>query len=65
MRAVIAALAVAVVVLQSASAQEPLAMLRTIDLPRVEGRIDHLAFDAVNQRLYVPRSATTRLKFST
>lgn len=31
----------------------PLALLRTIDLPRVEGRIDHLAFDAMTQRLYV------------
>jgi DNA-binding beta-propeller fold protein YncE len=53
MRAVVSALAVAVVVLQSASAQEPLAMVRTIDLPRVEGRIDHLAFDAVKQRIFV------------
>src|SRR6476659_8774445 len=33
--------------------QEPLAVVRSIDLPRVEGRIDHLAFDAATQRLYV------------
>jgi DNA-binding beta-propeller fold protein YncE len=33
--------------------QEPLVFVRAIELPRVEGRIDHLAFDAATQRLYV------------
>src|SRR6185437_14294615 len=33
--------------------QEPLVFLRGIDLPGVEGRIDHLAFDAAAKRLYV------------
>ena len=33
--------------------QEPLTLVRAIDLPHVEGRIDHLAFDAATQRLYV------------
>jgi DNA-binding beta-propeller fold protein YncE len=33
--------------------EEPIALVRTIDLPRVEGRIDHLAFDSATERLYV------------
>ena len=33
--------------------QEPLTQVGSIDLPRVDGRIDHLAFDAANQRLFV------------
>jgi len=33
--------------------QEPLVFVRAIELPRVEGRIDHLAFDATVSRLYV------------
>jgi len=39
--------------IRAASAQEPLALVRSIDLPHVEGRIDHLAFDAATQRLYI------------
>jgi protein-tyrosine-phosphatase len=39
--------------LQSASGQMPLALVATIELPGVEGRIDHLAVDAAAQRLYV------------
>ncbi|HMF98629.1 MAG TPA: hypothetical protein VKE96_30220 [Vicinamibacterales bacterium] len=35
------------------SAQEPLVPIGSIELPRVEGRIDHLAFDAAGQRLFV------------
>jgi DNA-binding beta-propeller fold protein YncE len=31
----------------------PLALAQTIELPNVEGRIDHLAFDAMRQRLFV------------
>ena len=44
---------VAVIAMRSPSAEEPLALVRAIELPRVEGRIDHLAFDAVGQRLFV------------
>jgi DNA-binding beta-propeller fold protein YncE len=36
-----------------AGPEEPLALVRSIDLPRVEGRIDHLAFDSATQRLYI------------
>ncbi|MGE5244503.1 MAG: YncE family protein [Betaproteobacteria bacterium] len=35
------------------SAQEPLTLARTIDLPRVEGRIDHMAFDLASGHLFV------------
>jgi predicted metal-binding membrane protein len=34
-------------------AQEPLAFVRAIELPRVEGRIDHLTIDRAEQRLFV------------
>jgi DNA-binding beta-propeller fold protein YncE len=39
--------------LQAAPTQAPLALVGTIDLPRVEGRIDHLAVDTGARRLYV------------
>src|SRR5712691_3793846 len=39
--------------LQTASAQTPLTFVGTIDLPGVEGRIDHLAADISAQRLFV------------
>jgi DNA-binding beta-propeller fold protein YncE len=40
-------------VLSELHAQQPVAQLRAIDLPHVEGRIDHMAFDPATQRLYV------------
>lgn len=43
----------ALIPLQSSSAGPPLALVRTIDLPRVEGRIDHLALAAAGHRLFV------------
>jgi hypothetical protein len=36
-----------------AAGQMPLTLVGTMDLPRVEGRIDHLAVDTLAQRLYV------------
>ena len=33
--------------------QAPLVLVRSIELPQVEGRIDHLAVDLVNQRLFI------------
>src|SRR4051794_10517012 len=33
--------------------QDPLVFVRAIELPHVEGRIDHLAFDAATERLYI------------
>jgi DNA-binding beta-propeller fold protein YncE len=38
---------------RSAFAQEPLVQVATIDLPRVQGRIDHLAVDRDGQRAFV------------
>jgi DNA-binding beta-propeller fold protein YncE len=38
---------------QAGSAQTPLSLVGAIALPRVEGRIDHLAVDLAAQRLYV------------
>jgi DNA-binding beta-propeller fold protein YncE len=43
----------ALAAVQSLSGQQPLTQVGSIDLPRVEGRIDHLAFDAGGQRLFV------------
>src|SRR4051794_658153 len=37
----------------SGVAQEPLVLLATIDLPGVQGRIDHLAVDPDSQRAFV------------
>ena len=45
--------AVALIGFQPASGQVPLTLVGAIDLPRVEGRIDHLAVDTAAQRLYV------------
>jgi DNA-binding beta-propeller fold protein YncE len=53
MRAIVATATVSFICFQSASGQEPLSLVRTIDLPRVEGRIDHLAVDTAAERLYV------------
>jgi DNA-binding beta-propeller fold protein YncE len=39
--------------IESHFSQEPVAFLRAIELPRVEGRIDHLALDQMGERLYV------------
>jgi DNA-binding beta-propeller fold protein YncE len=53
MRVVLSTAVAALVAVSSPSAQEPLTLVRSIDLPRVEGRIDHLAFDVAGQRLFV------------
>jgi DNA-binding beta-propeller fold protein YncE len=39
--------------IQPRSSQDPLSMLRAIELPRVEGRIDHLALDPTGEKLFV------------
>ena len=53
MRVGVVVLAILLVIVHAGTMQEPLAFVRAIELPRVEGRIDHLAFDAASQRLYV------------
>jgi DNA-binding beta-propeller fold protein YncE len=46
-------LALSIVSNVRAGVSEPLVQIRAIELPRVEGRIDHLAFDASGRRLFV------------
>jgi DNA-binding beta-propeller fold protein YncE len=54
MRSGIVLLALGAMTIQAgASHDEPLTLVRSIELPHVEGRIDHLAYDATTQRLYV------------
>jgi len=43
----------AVGVMQTAAGQGPLVLAQSIDLPAVEGRIDHLALDAARHQLFV------------
>jgi DNA-binding beta-propeller fold protein YncE len=53
MRLVWAVVTLTLVSFQASSGQTPLALVGTIDLPGVEGRIDHLAVDIAAQRLYI------------
>jgi DNA-binding beta-propeller fold protein YncE len=53
MRFLACALAAWFLAMQPSAAQAPFAFVVAIELPRVEGRIDHLAFDAAGQRLFV------------
>src|SRR5258706_4553961 len=53
MRSPIAAAGLLCVALQPGASQEPLRLVRAIELPGVEGRIDHLALDPTGQKLFV------------
>jgi DNA-binding beta-propeller fold protein YncE len=53
MRAVFAIMSIGLVSIQALSGQEPLTVVRAIELSGVEGRIDHLAIDTAAQRLFV------------
>jgi len=53
MRLAFAASTIALILFHIVSGQTPLTLVGTIDLPGVEGRIDHLAVDGASQRLYV------------
>src|SRR6516225_244172 len=53
MRFTLIAFIAVVSTMQPRAAEAPLTLTGTIDLPRVEGRIDHLAFDLAAERLYV------------
>jgi DNA-binding beta-propeller fold protein YncE len=53
MRPLSSAAILLVLVMQPGAAPEPLRFLRAIELPRVEGRIDHLTLDSTGQRLFV------------
>jgi DNA-binding beta-propeller fold protein YncE len=43
----------AITIVQASPTRAPLTFVGAIDLPRVEGRIDHLAYDAAVQQLFV------------
>jgi DNA-binding beta-propeller fold protein YncE len=45
--------AVLSVAIQAGSQQGPLTLVRAVELPRVEGRIDHLALDPAGEKLFV------------
>jgi DNA-binding beta-propeller fold protein YncE len=51
--AFLAVLAVFVATFVPDAAQEPMVLVHSIELPRVDGRIDHLAFDPATSLLYV------------
>src|SRR6266850_7237576 len=53
MRSILTMMMLALVSVYVVSAQTPLTLVGTIDLPGVEGRIDHLAIDLGAQRLYM------------
>src|SRR5882762_10092596 len=53
MRMALGVTIIGLVSFQPLPGQAPLTLVGTIDLPRVEGRIDHLACDAGTQRLFV------------
>lgn len=53
MRFTVAVTVVVTVTLVGRAADAPLTLVTSMVLPRVEGRIDHLAFDVATQRLYV------------
>src|ERR1051326_6024857 len=53
MRSIVFSVTAMVLSVQVSSGQAPLASVGSIELPRVDGRIDHLAFDVAEQRLFV------------
>ncbi len=53
MRVFIAAAVYLLMAIEPRFLQEPLAFVRAIELPRVEGRIDHLALDPAGEKLFV------------
>ena len=61
MKRVILVLAIAACVC-GARAEAPLVFIRSIELPRVEGRIDHLTMDTTAQRLFVAALANNTVE---
>jgi len=53
MRVMLSVALSALVTVQVPATDGPLALVSSIELPHVEGRIDHLAFDVARQRLFV------------
>lgn len=53
MRVPVISAVLAILTYQAAPGEKSMALIGAIELPRVEGRIDHLAFDPASQRLFV------------
>ena len=53
MRVFLSAAVLMFISIQPRPAQQPLRLILSIELPRVEGRIDHLALDPTGQKLFV------------
>jgi YVTN family beta-propeller protein len=53
MRAFMSAAVLLLIGVQPPAGQQPLSLVQNIELPRVEGRIDHLALDPTGQKLFV------------
>src|SRR6478735_9372977 len=53
MRAFMSAAVFLLIGVQPPSGQQALSLVQTIQLPGVEGRIDHLALDSTGQKLFV------------
>jgi DNA-binding beta-propeller fold protein YncE len=53
LRSRVSAVALLCIAMQSAPPQEPLKLVRAIELPGVDGRIDHMALDPTGQKLLV------------
>ncbi|MDP9324435.1 MAG: hypothetical protein M3P13_12440, partial [Acidobacteriota bacterium] len=53
MRAFMSAAVFLLISVQPPSGQQPLSLVQSIELPRVEGRIDHLALDPTGEKMFV------------
>ncbi len=53
MRPFMSGIVIAITAMQSTSPQQPLNLIRSVEMPRVQGRIDHLALDSSGERLFV------------
>ncbi len=53
MRRILPVVAMVSILVASSAADEPLTLLRAIQMPHLQGRIDHLTMDTTEQRLFV------------
>jgi hypothetical protein len=64
MRAIRYPLAISLLWAAGVRGQEPLSLTSRIELPNVDGRIDHFSVDVKGKRLFVSALATTPSKCS-
>jgi DNA-binding beta-propeller fold protein YncE len=62
MRSLISVAVLLFMVTQPRATDDPLKLLRAIEMPRVEGRIDHMAIDATGQKLFVAALANNTIE---